>query len=285
MPNPNGISQMKKCVTFIFVKDREGRIIPQGTGFFVAVPSETSSDKFSSYLVTAKHILQDRSGQYLSSVVIRLNAIDGGSELIEVPLGEVGKVFVHSDPDVDIACFGCLPDQKSFDLKCVPSDMISTKEIVEENQIVEGDEVFFCGLFTSYIGQQKNQPIVRFGRVALMSDEKVEWKEKGKPARSLDLYLLECQSFGGNSGSPVFFYLNPLRKPGVLAIGGRSFLLAGVMMGSFQIGSELETTEARQRIYSLQNAGIAAVTPAYKLHEILFSEELVGIRRDSGNRP
>jgi hypothetical protein len=37
-----------------------------------------------------------------------------------------------------------------------------------------------------------------------MFDEKVEWKEKGIPSKLLDLYLLECQSFGSNSGSPVF---------------------------------------------------------------------------------
>jgi hypothetical protein len=43
---------------------------------------------------------------------------------------------------------------------------------------------------------------VRKGRI--MFDEKVEWKEKGIPSKLLDLYLLECQSFGSNSGSPVF---------------------------------------------------------------------------------
>ena len=116
-----------------------------------------------------------------------------------------------------------------------------------------------------------------------MSDEKIEWKEKGKSAKLLDLYLLECQSFGGNSGSPVFFQLSPLRKPGVISLGGPRFFLAGVMMGSFQIGSELGATEARRRVFSLQNAGIAGVTPAYKLHEILFSKELVSVRRDPKN--
>jgi hypothetical protein len=41
-------------------------------------------------------------------------------------------------------------------------------------EIQEGDEVFFCGLFESHYGQQKNQPIMRFGKVALMTDEKIE---------------------------------------------------------------------------------------------------------------
>lgn len=205
MTTSNYLSEIKKCVTFIFVKDSEGRAVPNGTGFFVRVPNETKPNMYNFYLVTAKHILQDESGEYLSSIMIRLNRIDEGSELIELPLAAAGKIFVHSDQDVDIACFGCLPDSKSFDFRCVGNDLIGTKELVKKSEIGEGDEVFFCGLFTSHIGQEKNQPIVRFGKVALMSDEKIEWRDKGEPVKLLDLYLLECQSFGGNSGPPVFF--------------------------------------------------------------------------------
>ena len=128
------------------------------------------------------------------------------------------------------------------------------------------------------MGQKKNQPIIRFGKVSLMSDEKIEWKEKDKPVKLLDLYLLECQSFGGNSGSPVFFNLNPMRKPGQLSLGGPLIFLAGVMTGSFLNGSEVQTTDTVAKMISLQNIGIAAVTPANKLHEVLFSEELVKIR-------
>lgn len=98
----------------------------------------------------------------------------------------------------------------------------------------------------------------------------------------MDLYLLECQSFGGNSGSPVFFQLNPMRKPGQISLGGAAIFLAGLMRGSFLSGNKIQITDAVANLISLQNVGIAAVTPADKLHEILFSEEIIQLRK--GNK-
>lgn len=157
--------------------------------------------------------------------------------------------------------------------------------MVAKNEIAEGDEVFFAGLFTSHIGQKKNQPIIRFGKVALISDEKIEWREKDKSAKFMDLLLLECQSFGGNSGSPVFYQLNPMRKPGQISLGGPVMFLAGIMTGSFLHGNQIQITDTVANLISLQNVGIAAVTPADKLYEILFSEEMVKSRQGEKNLP
>lgn len=268
----NHLTEIKKCTTFIFI-EKEGKVVPNGTGFFVGVKDTEKPDSYKVYLVTAKHVLKNEKGEYFSVIHIRLNKLDGTSDLIKIDLTGV-KIMAHADNDVDIALFSCLPDQKIYDFKFLPDNLISTNEVIEKNGIAEGDEVFFTGLFTSYIGQKRNQPIVRFGKVALMPDEKIEWKENNKPVRLIDLYLLECQSYGGNSGSPVFFQLNPLRKPGQLSLGGPVIFLAGLMTGSFLNGSEVQITEAKDnKLFSLQNIGIAAVTPAQKLHEIFFPVE------------
>ena len=105
-----------------------------------------------------------------------------------------------------------------------------------------------------------------------MSDEKIEWKEKGRSSRLLDLYLLECQSFGGNSGSPVFFHLSPLRNLSQIDRVDPTIYLAGIIMGSFQ------NTEIYYDILLRQNMGIAAVTPSYKLLDIIDSERVKEIR-------
>jgi len=273
----NHLKEIKKSVSFIFIKNDKGDLVPNGTGFFVGVINEKNTETSNIYLVTAKHVLQDKNGKYLTDVVLRLNKKDGGSQLISIDLTKI-KIFEHNDKDVDIAVFDCLPDQKVFDFKYIQDQLIASSEVIKKNEISEGDDVFFAGLFTSYMGQKKNQPIIRFGKVSLMSDEKIEWKEKDKPVKLLDLYLLECQSFGGNSGSPVFFNLNPMRRPGQLNLGGPVIFLAGLMTGSFLNGSEVQTTDTVAKMISLQNIGIAAVTPAHKLHEILFSEELVKLR-------
>ena len=112
-----------------------------------------------------------------------------------------------------------------------------------------------------------------------MSDEKVEWPQEGKPSRFLDLYLMECQAYGGNSGSPLFFQLNPMRKPDEFRIGAPQIYLAGVIKGHFDL---------KKILYDkllIQNMGIAAVTPSYKLYEILFDKQIVQDRNDAPVNP
>ena len=129
------------------------------------------------------------------------------------------------------------------------------------------------GLFTPYFGAEKNIPFTRFGRVAMITDEKINWD-----GTMMDLYLLETQSFGGNSGAPVFFSLDPTRIPGSIVIGPRKLFLAGVMQGTFQDAQKIRFVQTQNAPISLQNAGIAAVVPAYKLREILFGKELFEMR-------
>ncbi len=269
--------QVKDAVTFIFIKSDSGKPIPNGTGFFVAIKNENAPNILNVYLVTAKHILLDKKTNSLfNSVYIRLNKKTGDSEVYEVPLHGPNalKVFDHNDPNVDIALIPMAPDPNIFDIRWIPEDMITTKEIFKKSKIREGDEVFFVGLFTPYYGSQRNYPITRFGKVALTTDEKIPWKDKEEPFKMLDLYLVELQSFGGNSGSPVFFYLDATREAGSIVIGPPKLLLAGVMKGSFLDAKEIKVVETSKIPISLENVGIAAVIPAYRLHEILFSDEL-----------
>jgi len=275
----NHLNEIKKSVSFIFINTTSGILSANGTGFFVGVKNESNPNVFNVYFVTAKHVLKDINGNYFPEIFLRINTKNGGSELIKVLMKDT-KLFEHTDNDVDIVTFPLLPNQDVFDFRFIQNDLIANNEVVKNNDISEGDDIFFTGLFTSHIGQKKNQPIIRFGKVSLMSDEKIEWKEENKPVKFLDLYLLECQSFGGNSGSPVFFQLNPLRNPGQMNIGGQTIFLAGLMTGSFLNANQVKINNEVPNLISMQNIGIAAVTPAYKLHEILFSEELIKIRNN-----
>lgn len=269
--------QVKQTVTFIFVKiSQGGGFQANGTGFFVSVPDKARPDRVFGYLVTARHVLQDPNGEYLKEVFVRLNKKSGGSDLLQVPLvGEkLVNIYTHSDSTVDIAVLPMLPDPTKYDIKTIPENMITTRQRFLESKIGEGDEVFFTGLFTPFFGATRNYPIVRFGRVAMITDERIPWQ-----GRSLDLYLIESQSFGGNSGSPVFFYLGATREAGSIVIGPPTLLLAGVMMGSFLQGSVVELMNKVPTPISFENAGIAAVVPAYYLQEILVSEKLENLRK------
>lgn len=264
--------EVKSVVVFIFV-EREGKLVPNGTAFLVGVKNPSEPTIFSVYLVTARHVLyKPDTTEFLDKVYVRVNKKEGGSEVGTIPIkvtGDNKTVFVHSDPSVDIVAIPFLPDQKRFDFKFLPDELITTQKDYDSLKIREGSDVFFTGLFTPYPGSEKNYPVVRFGRVALVTDEKIEWQGK-----QMSLYLIEAGSYGGNSGAPVFFYLGSDRDPGSLIVGPPVLKLAGIMQGTFRDAQEIKVIETKPIAYSTSNMGIAAIVPAYKLHELLFSEEL-----------
>ena len=252
-------------------------MIPNGTGFFVGVQDEKIKNRSFVYLVTAKHVISNTDGNPFKSIYIRVNKKDLGSEYKEIMLvGEQSvPVLTHKEATVDIAVIPVpfAPELNTLAVKSLDSSLICTVEKYKAANIREGDDVFFVGLFAPFFGAQRNYPVVRFGRVAMITDEKIPWDNQ-----MMDLYLIESQSFGGNSGSPVFFYLGITREPGDLIVGGAKILLAGVMQGTFQVGKDIKVIESRNIPIYFQNIGIAAVVPSYKLYDILFSDELRSIR-------
>jgi hypothetical protein len=287
---------IKNAVTFIFLADQQGDLArdPQthapradGTGFFVGVKSEQDPSRFFGYLVTAKHVVRNAQGSFYPRIYIRLNKKEGDAEYISLDLTRDGQsvVSVNSDPTVDIVVIPALPSTDKFDFKVLPDDMLTTEQSFKELNIGEGSDVFFAGLFVAYYGEHRNNPIIRFGRVAMLPEDRVSWRDDPtQPPKDERLYLIETQTYGGNSGSPVFFSLSSeLAKPGQLLMAGQPLVkLAGVMMGYFNEPSPigLLQTPTATIPYSRQNIGIAAVTPSYLLREILFSAELKKTRAD-----
>lgn len=267
-------TEIKKVIGFIYAKNDKGKIAPDGTGFFVGV-SDSISKKTAVYFVTAKHVLKNQNS-FLDTIYVRLNRRDSLSETRSLPLSTTGKtknVFTHNDETVDIAVIPVRPDPTIFDYLTLPTEMLTNKKSFKELNIREGSDVFFTGMFTPFLGNKKIFPIVRFGRVALITDEKIPWGNE-----MTDLYLIESSSYGGNSGSPVFFYLGTDRGDGGIVIGQPQLKLAGIMKGYFGENSPIKIIETQKTPVSDRNLGIAAVVPSYFLEEILFSAELIKIR-------
>lgn len=266
-------AEIKSTVGFIFVPNKKKIPVPNGTCFFVGVKVPQKDLSFL-YAVTAKHVLEENPAThaFFKTIFIRVNTKDGQSRMLALDPSHDGpqqNVFLHNDPTVDLAVVRVHLDDEKDDFKFLGSDLILTKDDVSALKVTEGSEVFFTGLFTQHMGQQRNNPIVRFGRVALMTDEKIMW-DRGQMA---ELYLVESASYGGNSGSPVFLFLGPERTPGQFFMN-RLVKLAGVMKGSFGEWAPIQFVETAPKPFANQSMGIAAVVPAYKLNEILFSDEV-----------
>ncbi|MCF8124484.1 MAG: serine protease [Desulfarculaceae bacterium] len=270
--------EIKKVVAFVFAEGAQAEVLPLGTAFFVGVKAPGEKNKYFVYMVTAKHVIKDHvTNNYISNILVRLNTKDGKSQIVKIPIiteGEQRTVFFHEDESVDLAVIPCLPDLNIYDYLYSPDDMITTKEAYKKLNIREGNDVFFTGLFAPFPGVQRNYPIFRFGRVALVTEEKIEWQKN----KFCDLYLIEAGSYGGNSGSPVFFYLGQDRKENAIVLGPPVIKLAGIMQGTYLDTREVKLIESAKETKVIPLAqssmGIAAVVPAYKLHEVLFGSEL-----------
>jgi hypothetical protein len=188
-------------------------------------------------------------------------------------------VFLESDASIDIAVIPFGIRSTEYDLLLLPENMLVTQDDFKSYNIGVGCDMFFTGMFAPYQGKKRNQPIVRFGKLAMIPDEKITFG-----GTQIDAYLVETFSFGGNSGSPVFFYPSADNTPGRLNLGQQPIKIAGVMKGFFGDIEPIMLVQPTDLVpqvvpVSQSNSGIAVVIPAAHIREILHSDALERQRR------
>jgi hypothetical protein len=290
----------KNAVQFIFTKAGTN-FVPLGTCFGVDVASTHKRSpimwffttafaitQHNRYFVTAKHVLFDERGNLRPDLYMRADVQGGGVALMLMNpyLTNEFSILTHTNKSVDIAviAFSRVGASKTVSsqtqaqatqqvrLGSFDSQIIADKKLFKKYGIREGDDMFFVGLFTPFYGSKENIPICRFGRLSMLTDETIPWGNEGPE----NLYLMETQAFGGNSGAPAFFSFSKGRK-----FGAPSFLLAGVVKGYFRDWSEIQMVNTAVTPISSQHTGITAIVPAHYLYEILFSDDEKKFRSDS----
>jgi hypothetical protein len=260
-----------------------------GTGFLLFYPDTRVGEGGGfSYLVTNKHMVREPDlagtlgkGKFLQTTSIRINTKkplqEGGVSfsLGEVPVtysnGDLYALVDPIDPQVDLAIINISLNPETLDFFMIQPSLFATKELIKDKKLDESNEVMFAGLFAPFIGNFRNYPIVRHGKLAMMSEERIPWQ----PGVTEDLFLADVMSFGGNSGSPVF-----IRTGGdSQVIGNINYYLLGVMQGFYSTDSKVSVQTAELNGVAKENTGVAAVVPAEKISEILESPRAVS-RRD-----
>ena len=228
------------------------------------------------YAVTNDHVR-------LSAPVIRYRD--------EEPLDSVSDWISHPDgDDVAIRPLGFFPArERSY----VDSDLILERLGVTVADIALGDDCLMIGRFIAPNGEQRAQPVARFGNLS-MFPEPIYQESRAFQQES---FLVDMRSLCGFSGSPVFLYWV---KPGVMSVlipprpedlanaprrdlMGERWLL-GVDWGHMPLTQPvldegcLPVSEG-WRIKS--NTGMAAVVPAWKLLDLLNLEEVMEAREQS----
>ncbi len=87
--------------------------------------------------------------------------MDGKYKNVETDLND--WQFHKNDDSVDVAVLQ-FTGLDNFDAFTIPSERYAlSNQIIKENYIGVGDEVFIAGLFRCHYGKQRNLPIIRHG--------------------------------------------------------------------------------------------------------------------------
>lgn len=268
--------EMLKCVVFVYVAKGNERK-PAGTAFFVGYPVPGYTEEPLGLLLTANHVIAAiRAHGDDGKVHLRFNKKTGGTVWAAVPL----DAWHQPDSKVDCAMFLFRPEPElGVDYRAwALSPAVATDEVIREEGIGLGDEVFTVGLFRNHLGTDQNEPIVRVGNIAAFPTSEVQSKDFG-PLKAI---LVEARSIGGLSGSPVFVHMGYARwregedgKQGEVARAGIAtpFFLLGIMHGHW----DAPLNSIDEKI----NVGIAIVVPAEQIMNAIrpIMDEMAALRR------
>jgi hypothetical protein len=282
-------AKYRKTVCFLSTNSVSGEKQDLGTGFFIGV---LDSPLLFTYVVTDKHVLTEgNNNQPFNFLKISYNKINQSRDSIQMQLygsGSKKNLFYHTDPSVDLVVIPVplrfIIDSSDINLS-FESELFKSFKDFDTSYVKPGTNLFYTGMFAPYLGYNKNYPITRFGKVALISDEKIPF-EKNEPKATL--FLAETTTFGGNSGSPVFAYgseykinsHDPSDPINTKEQNNIPIYLVGVVKGYFQENNSISfvPTSIMKPTYS-NNIGIAAIIPSFLLFEILESPELNAFRK------
>lgn len=256
-----------------------------GSGFLVGVPLEKNVDASQTYVVTAKHVIEN-----MANPVLRVNLEQGGCE----PLVTNRARWKDHETD-DLSVFPIDLDSKTYKIRCA---FISEFVNAERNAwLYPGDEVFMIGRFFSHEGKEENSPSVRFGNISMLATETME----NKWGKDQQTFLVEQRSLPGYSGSPVFVFLDPSqpRPPIWIVASNRIGRVDIKRTGPWLLGIDWVHVNDYEPVLDGRNAtskrvkpeawvkshtGMAGVIPAWRLAELLMDEELVVHRKSEDTR-
>ncbi|HEV7925040.1 MAG TPA: hypothetical protein VGR14_06785 [Verrucomicrobiae bacterium] len=261
---------VRKCVVYVGTETTDPgtgttAIVFRGTGFLVSVPTSIRGKNFH-YIVTAKHVavMLDREDAFIISVNSKSGALRG----IRAETKQVKWHCHDSDFSADVALTPLGADLRDFDIVAMPVGMFVKKSQVESIGVGPGDELVISGLFSRHPGKTKNMPIIRIGHIAMMPDDPVPTQSFG----DMEAYLIEARSIGGLSGSPVLLLKHVYTHEVVVQL-----YLLGLVHGHWDTPSDAMTDAmgAKSGILAGVNMGIAIVTPAQKILDIIESKPLL----------
>lgn len=237
-----------------------------GTGFMVGRLEEGSTDRYTIYILTNKHVVKG-----FSSLLVRFNNAESvGVKDLEMPLIENGKKIYseHQNEESDIVAIQILPGviianrlKLSF-LKL--EEHALTLEKMQRTGVDEGTLVYTLGFPMNLMNEKIKAPICRLGCISRIADAFVEQDKANN-------FLVDAEVFPGNSGGPVF------NRPEVVSIEGTSCNgscnLIGILSAYVPYRELLYSKQTDSvRMIQEENSGLTIVHPVDRIKEVVELE-------------
>jgi hypothetical protein len=257
----------------------EGGDVAGGSRFVVGVPSRHRHLTPYLYVVTNKHV------------------IDGGCRVVRFAGRSDDAIAMETSPehwhcalddDLAVMSFG-IPKEITWGAIDVDLFLDESTEI-DGWSVLLGDDVFMMGRFIGHDGRQKNRPLMRFGNVAMLSDER---EPIGMGDHDQVGFLVECRSMSGFSGSPVFVALSERRWTGNRhesrgPFPRGAFKLLGVDCAHLPMWNPVRPSKSHRETCDAQwveiNSGIAVVIPAWHLLRLINAPQFREEREEAERR-
>jgi hypothetical protein len=280
--------------------------IPKATAFLTTIKGDPF---WTGYVVTAAHVIEGAGDRCL---YLRVNTNDGFDDIAIQreewfihDHADVAIVRVKWTGEQPYNLYSIYPEQfvrADFGLQMPgtpvaelsgtgQSPNFATPPVI---QVGTGDQISIIGLFVQHYGQSKSLPIVRTGTIARMPLAPVRYRHPGGTYSEQLAYLVEIHSHGGLSGSPVYVHrraatLTQIDAPLVSQAGqpslgkiwvpdpeGEVVNFLGLVSGHFDMAQTAETTgDIDGTVTVAINSGIAVVTPAEAVRELLWREDVL----------
>lgn len=263
-----------KSVVFISgspVSEPEADPKLRGTGFLTGFRSEVNPDQGLVYIATAAHVVRP-----LTASLVKLKRADGS-----VADHAIDEWFFH--PTEDIAVARLPPPYFDYEFMTIEaSDYVGAEEL--EWSPEPGADVYVAGLLRLVPSMgARNIPMVRAGSIGALNVDDIPMRFPDDTLIKAHGHLIDCQSFGGFSGSPCLVrYLSGTGETESMGLRYpiQSTLLLGMVGGHFDLKASITLPDQENKVAVPLAAGVAVVYPAETIKEVLDTDELAAERAE-----
>lgn len=245
-----------------------------GTGFLVDYPG-TGGFRHT-YVISNIHVVRN------GCTTLRINTKAGAAEAVTIP---AEAWLDHGEAD-DVCVAPIEIDRSKWAVQALRwEDVCPTEDRMNELNIGVGDDVLMIGRFVGHTGQQRNEPLVRFGNIAMMDRGERVLDGRGM---LVNAFLVEMRSLPGFSGSPTFVCIGAgsyrgvygtEKGPRMMPFYSEHIGLLGIDTGhkclSHPVLDETTRKPVKPPQVVEQNSGVAIIAPYYKIQDVLegFAEQ------------